>query len=291
MFWCNGHYSYSRPLLPIHNSRSACLHSYISGSCLSVRRSQKFLHERRVVVSQNSPNNPQGNGLCERYNRIIWKTVQLALANWKMSISKWESIIFEALNTIRTLLCTSTNATPHKRFFSFQRQSSTCTSLPSWFAQPGIISLKHHVCCSKHDPLVSKVKLIEANPQYAQIDSPVKLGDQIPRTSSSDTLPNESDYLYEPSSTSNSEERLIPQKRPHPTLETDTYFSDTQQMKHKKNGAVSRLDPLPRNVLIMITVTCHLMLTTTSYLNNQDVPKGPAKCQVIGKTWFYMNNT
>ena len=134
-----------------------------------------------------------------------------------------------ALNAIRTLLCTSTNATPHERFFSFQRRSSTGTSLPSWLAQPGIILLKHHVRRSKHEPLVSKVKLIEPNPQYAQIEtaevrqstaslrdlspvgntsqeataienreypifgtSPVKLGDQIPRTSSSDTLPNES---------------------------------------------------------------------------------------------------
>ena len=62
---------------------------------------------------------------------------------------------------------------------------------------------------------------------------PVKLGDQIPRTSNSDTQPNKSDYPYEPS-TSDSEERPIPQKQPHPTSETDTYFSDTQQPKHKK---------------------------------------------------------
>ena len=114
------------------------------------------------------------------------------------------------------------------------------------------------------------MKLIVANPQYAQIEiaegrqstvslrdlapagntseeattmenreypvfrtSPVKLGDQILRTPSSDTQPNESDYPYEPSFTSDSEERPIPQKRPHPTSETDTYFSDTQQPKQK----------------------------------------------------------
>ena len=58
-------------------------------------------------------------------------------------------------------------------------------------------------------------------------NSLVKLGNQIPHTSSSDTLPNES-------STSDSEEIPIPQKWPHPTSETDTYFSDTQQLKHKK---------------------------------------------------------
>ena len=144
-----------------------------------------------------------------------------------MPISKQESVISEALNAIRTLLCTSTNATPHERFFLFQQRSSTGTSLPSWLTQPGIVLLKHHVRRSKHDPLVSKVKLIEVNPQYTQIEtaegrqstvsirdlappgntseeatamknceypvfrtSPVKLGDQILRTSSSDTLLN-----------------------------------------------------------------------------------------------------
>ena len=232
---------------------------------------KSFLHEQRVAVSRTSPYNPQGNGPCERYNGIIWKTVQLALANRKMPISKWESVIPEALNTIRTLLCICTNATPHEGFFSFQQRSSTSTSRLSWLAQPGIVLLKHHVHHSKHDPLVSKVKLIEVTPQYAQIKtaegsqstvslrdlalagntseeatemenreypvfrtSPVKLGDQIPCTSCSDTLPNESDYPYEPSSPSDSEERPIPQKRPHPTSETDTYFSDTQQPKQKK---------------------------------------------------------
>ena len=73
--------------------------------------------------------------------------------------------------------------------------------------------------------------------------SPVKLGDQIPHTSSSDTLPNESDYPYEPSSTSDSEERPIPQKRSHPTSETDTYFSDTQQLKHKKKWCCFKARP------------------------------------------------
>ena len=119
--------------------------------------------------------------------------------------------------------------------------------------------------------------------------SSVRLGNQIPHTSSSDTLPNESDYPYEPSSTSDSEERPIPQKWPHTISETDNYFSDTQQPKHKKNSAISRLDPICRNVLITITITCRLTWMATSYLNNQDVPKGPAKCQVVGKTLFCMN--
>ena len=162
------------------------------------------------------------------------------------------------------------------------------------------------------------MKLIEANPQYAQIEtaegrqsavslkdlapagntsekatamenreypvfrtSPVERGDQIPLTSSSDTLPTESDYPYEPSSTSDSEERPIPQKRPNPTSETDTYFSDTQQPKHKKNGAVSRLDPLRRDALITITITCRLTLTATSYQLIKMFPKDPQNARSL----------
>ena len=34
----------------------------------------------------------------------------------------------------------------------------------SWLAQPGTVLQKHHVCQSKHDPLVSEVELIGANP-------------------------------------------------------------------------------------------------------------------------------
>ena len=123
------------------------------GAAFTSEDLKSFLHEQRVAVNQTSPNNPHGNELCKWYNGIIWKTVQLAMANRKMPISKWESVIPKALNAIRTLLCTSTNTSPHKRFFSFQRWSSTPTSLPSWLAQPGIVLLKHHVHCSKHDPL------------------------------------------------------------------------------------------------------------------------------------------
>ena len=64
--------------------------------------------------------------------------------------------------------------------------------------------------------------------------SPVKLGNQILSTSSSDTLPIESNYPNEPFSTSDSEEKPIPQKRPHPMSETDTYFQTPSNRKIKK---------------------------------------------------------
>ena len=165
------------------------------------------------------------------------------------------------------------------------------------------------------------MKLIEANPQYAQIEtaegrqstvslrdlapagntseeattmenheypvfrtSPVKLGHQILRTSSSDTLPNESDYPYEPSTSDSEKDRYHKNGLTQHRRLTLTF--QTPSNRNIKNGAVSRLDSLRRNALIMTTITCRLMLTATSYLNNQDVPKGPAKCQTL----FCTNN-
>ena len=133
----------------------------------SNRGSALFLHERRVAVSRTTPYNSQVNGLSERYNGIICKTVQLAVANRKSP--DWESLLPKALYAISTLLCTVTNATPHERFFSFPRRSSASNSLPSWLVQPGTVLLKLRVRPSKHDTLVSELELIEANLQYALV--------------------------------------------------------------------------------------------------------------------------
>ncbi|GFX08284.1 pro-Pol polyprotein [Trichonephila clavipes] len=60
-----------------------------------------------------------------------------------MKTEQWEGVIQTALHSIRSLLCTATNATPHERMFSHPRRS--------------------------HNGL----ELIEPNPDYAH----VKLGD------------------------------------------------------------------------------------------------------------------
>ena len=36
-----------------------------------------------------------------------------------LPLSRWESVLAEALHSIRSLLCTTTNATPHERFLFF----------------------------------------------------------------------------------------------------------------------------------------------------------------------------
>jgi hypothetical protein len=101
----------------------------------------------------------------------------------------------------RSLLSTSTNTTPHERFFNFQRRSSLGTSLPSWLQNPGPVLLRRFVRTSKNDPFVDQVELTDANPTYAHVkypdgrESSVSLRDLAPcpitpvRNESQGTLP------------------------------------------------------------------------------------------------------
>ena len=64
------------------------------------------------------------------------------------------------------LLCTSTNETPHERFFNFPRKNVESVTntyyLPSWLI-PGNDVLVRNFNKSKHEPKVEKVKVIDAN--------------------------------------------------------------------------------------------------------------------------------
>ena len=86
-----------------------------------------------------------------------------------LPLTSWEIVLPQALHSIRSLLCTATNVTPHERLFSYNRKSETGTTLPSWLTQPGTVLMKNNVRHSKYDPLVEEVMLIESNPQYALI--------------------------------------------------------------------------------------------------------------------------
>ena len=132
---------------------------------------KEFLTNRGIAKSQTSPYNPTGNSQCERYNGIIWKSIQLCLASRNLSITHWESVLLDALHSIRSLLCTSTNATPHERLFAYNRKSTTGCTLPSWLSQPGKVLYKRGVRPSKFDPLVDEVDLLDANQQYAFIQT------------------------------------------------------------------------------------------------------------------------
>ena len=94
------------------------------------------------------------------------------LMSRSLPISKWQTVLPVALHSIRSLLCTVTNETPHERFFKFNRRSSTGESLPAWLTKPGSVLLKRQIR-NKNDPLVDEVELLHANPEFAF----VRLGD------------------------------------------------------------------------------------------------------------------
>ena len=130
---------------------------------------KQFLTQLGIGSSKTTAYNPRGNSQCERYNGIIWNTILLALESKGLPISAWQDVLHDALNAIRSLLCTTTNATPHERMFNFERRSSTGTALPVWLCEPGEVLLKRFGNRSKYDPIVEVVELLEANPTHAKI--------------------------------------------------------------------------------------------------------------------------
>ena len=149
-----------------------------------------------IATSMSTPYNPRGNGQVERYNGIVWRAVQSLLKSRQLETKHWEVVLPQALHSIRSLLCTTTNQTPHERFLNFVRKSSSGTSLPKWLTIPGPVMLRNFVRNSKHDPLVQKVHLIEANPAYARVqfsggrESNVSLRDLAPYSAGSDANAN-----------------------------------------------------------------------------------------------------
>ena len=160
----------------IHSDRGS---SFMSEELIS------FLRSRGIASSRSTPYHPIGNSQVERYNGIVWKSVRLALASVKLPVEQWERVLPDALHSIRSLLSTATNTTPHDRFFNFSRKSSQGVSLPSWLS-PGPVLLRKFVRSSKNDDLVEEVELTHANPTYAHIrykdgrESTVSLTDLAP---------------------------------------------------------------------------------------------------------------
>lgn len=130
---------------------------------------RRFCLSNGISLSRTTPYNPSGNGQCEKYNHIMWRAVVMALRSKHLPISCWEQVLPDTLHSIRSLLCTATNDTPHEHLFTYQRHSFTGHSVPSWLTTPGPVLLKRHIRQSKYEPLVDKVELLEANPNYAHI--------------------------------------------------------------------------------------------------------------------------
>ena len=114
-----------------------------------------------MATTWTSAYNPKGNGQVERYNGIIWKTINLALKSNKLHVLKWESVITDdALHSISI-----TN----------------------------IVQLQEMPCLqSKYDPLAKELKLLDANPEYIHVkfangrESTVSLWDLAPHSKTFD---------------------------------------------------------------------------------------------------------
>ena len=144
------------------------LHSDRGRSFVS-KELKQYLMCKGIPSSHSTPYHPEGNGQCERYVGIIWKSIKLALKTRHLKEQDWEEVLPQALHSVRSLLCTATNSTPHERFFNFQRRSTHGNSLPTWLMEPGPVLLRRFVRHSKSDPLVDEVELLESNPTYALI--------------------------------------------------------------------------------------------------------------------------
>ena len=130
------------------------------------------MFQNGILLTHSTPYHPKGNSQCERTNGTIWRTILLALRSQGLSESSWEMVLPSALHAIRSMLCTTTNCTPHERIFQYQRKSSSGYTLPKWLSSPGKVLVCKFVRHSKSEPLVETAELIDANPSFSRIRYP-----------------------------------------------------------------------------------------------------------------------
>ena len=145
------------------------IHSDRATDFLSQETSQ-YLLAKGIASSRTSRYNPKYNGQVEKLNGTLWKSIQVTLHCRNMENSEWEDILPDSLHSLRSLLCTATNTTPHEKLFSFQRKSTSGKSIPSWI-KPGPVYVKNHLK-RKTDPPVTPATLLHANPLYAHVRLP-----------------------------------------------------------------------------------------------------------------------
>ena len=112
------------------------------GTCFTSREFQNYLSSLGIAYSHSTPYNPRGNGQAERYVGVIWKAIQLKLKTESKSLQQWESVIPQALSSIRALLCTATRYTPHERMFHHNRNSKNHRILPPWLKNGDTVLLR-----------------------------------------------------------------------------------------------------------------------------------------------------
>ena len=168
-----------------------------NGPALISNELHAHLLRQRIGHSFSSVYNPRGNGQIERMNGTIWKGVQLCLASDGLEPKHWEKTLRSVLHSIRSLVCTTTNQTPHERIFRFERRTLTGHALPSWLLNKERALVRKQVRKSKYDDWVEECDILHVTPTYAQIrtdsgkEQTVSLRDLAPLPSQTYECPSE----------------------------------------------------------------------------------------------------
>ena len=84
-----------------------------------------------------------------------------------LPIKYWQDVLPDALHSLRSLLSTATNKTPHEHLLLLSHRSTSGFSVPSCLTIPGPVYLKCHVHTSKMKPPFDEVELMGENSHYA----------------------------------------------------------------------------------------------------------------------------
>jgi hypothetical protein len=159
---------------------------------------KEYLFKLGISSSHSTPYHPEGNSQCERYVGIIWKTIRLELAQQALRDSQWDMVINKALSSVRSLLCTATNTTPHERMFRhpLPNRINTLKYIPN----TKFMYMRNFVR-NKNEPLGTKVEILNRNHSYSEV---LRNG-HIDRISNNDLsplpmTPEISNHVAEPSS-------------------------------------------------------------------------------------------
>ena len=157
-----------------------------------------------------------------------------------------QEMLHFALHSVRSLLCTATNCTPHERLFQHNRKGSWGVGLPSWLCKPGQVLMRRNVRSSKYEPMVDVVDLLEANPRYAH----VRLSNGKESTVSLKHLAPAGDDVAEVFNTSDNDINLLGfDKELTPVVTTDTAASAPSEVDidiSTSADAISDMVEVPR---------------------------------------------
>ena len=160
-----------------------------------------------------------------------------------MRPDQWEFVVSDALCSLRTLLCTAINCTPHERMFGFARRTMTGKALPSWLIESDKVYARQHVR-NKGEPLGEEVTLLEANPQYALVEYPngrqttISIKDLAPLPQAIDIDAETFDTVQNDDSASNDNPtiELHEQNQPDKCIKSEEVMTDenlTPEMTHE----------------------------------------------------------